>query len=76
MKFGVIAQNDELHNILDYFLSAVIPFKQARKITTLLTESSVNEPTHGDTTCSESMAQFKKPWKDRKIRSSISMEDS
>ena len=28
MKFGVIVQNDELHTILDYFSSAVIPFKE------------------------------------------------
>ena len=26
MKFGVIVQNDDLHKMLDYFLSAVIPF--------------------------------------------------
>ena len=27
IKFGVIVQNDELHKTLDYFSSAVIPFK-------------------------------------------------
>ena len=27
IKFGMMVQRDELHKILDYFLSAVIPFR-------------------------------------------------
>ena len=31
IKFGVSVQNDEPHTILDYFLSAVIPFNKKKK---------------------------------------------
>ena len=36
MKFGVIVQNDDLHKILDYLVSVVIPFNKKKTMNLLL----------------------------------------